>query len=119
MIIDQQEFKNCQSEDGFNTGVHDFINENNSVLNRYNIKNLTDAEREQKINSVTGKFYKYHASLKTIKYNQIVPDISKLDDKIQNFKDRVFKTQLEDATYYRHATELVSDHLPIWIECQN
>ncbi len=119
MIISQDEFKNCQSEDGFNTGVFDFINEKNSILNRYNIKNLDELEQEQKINSIVGKFNKTHSNLKTIKYNQIIPDISKLSEKIQNYKDRVFKTQLEDATYYRHATELVSDHLPIWIECLN
>jgi hypothetical protein len=119
MIINQQEFKNCQTDDGFNTGVLDFINEKNSILNKYNIKHIEGEEREQKINSLIGKFHKFHSNLKTIKYNQIVPDLVKLDDKIQNYKDRVFKTQLQDASYYRHATELVSDHLPIWIECQN
>jgi hypothetical protein len=36
---------------------------------------------------------------------------------LANFNDRVFKSQLSDSTYYKMYVQLISDHLPIAIDC--
>ncbi len=56
---------------------------------------------------------------KTIKNGHIVIDTLKQQSTILNFKRRVLDSQLQDRTYYRYIHEVISDHLPIQMTCDN
>lgn len=62
-----------------------------------------------------------HVSLleerKTIRYNKIVWDDSRYEQRLVTYKSRIFLDQLNDRTYYRIYYELISDHFPISMSC--
>ncbi|WP_127716653.1 hypothetical protein [Halobacteriovorax sp. HLS] len=58
-------------------------------------------------------------SIYTIKRDQIVKDDSRIDRKLNYFKERVFMSQLRKSTFYRVYKEVLSDHYPIVINCSN
>lgn len=58
-------------------------------------------------------------NLKTIKNNKIVWDDYRYEEKMEFHEKRVFMDQLRNRFYYRVYAELISDHLPISMSCQN
>lgn len=55
----------------------------------------------------------------TIKRGEIVKDDSKIQQRLDYYRDRVFLSQLSDNTFYRVYKEIISDHYPIFINCSN
>jgi hypothetical protein len=49
---------------------------------------------------------------------KILKDTKSNDEDLKNLKQRVFESQLNDATYYKYFAQVMSDHLPIKIECR-
>lgn len=54
---------------------------------------------------------------RTIRYNKIVWDDSRFEQRLVTYKSRIFLDQLNDRTYYRIYYELISDHFPISMSC--
>ena len=55
----------------------------------------------------------------TIKKGEIVKDDSKIEQRMNYFRDRVFLSQLSNNTFYRVYKEVISDHYPIFMNCSN
>lgn len=70
-----------------------------------------------KIDKKSAQLEKELSSLMTVKRGEIVPDNYRVEKRIENFKRRVFYDQLKNDTFYRVFREVVSDHLPISIDC--
>jgi hypothetical protein len=45
-------------------------------------------------------------------------DQKAMDRDLSNFSERVLLSQLKDETYYKYMVQIMSDHLPIKLECQ-
>lgn len=48
----------------------------------------------------------------------ITDDGKTTDADLKNFRERVFDSQLSDETFYKFFVQVMSDHLPIKLECQ-
>jgi len=57
--------------------------------------------------------------LKTIKNGKVVWDDYRFEEKLKFYKRRVFTDQLRNRFYYRVYAELISDHFPISMSCEN
>lgn len=55
---------------------------------------------------------------KTIRNDQIVEDNYRVEQLVENYRQRVFFSQLYNRTYYRVYQELLTDHLPIELACR-
>jgi hypothetical protein len=53
----------------------------------------------------------------TIKRGKVVLDNYKVEERVQNFKARIFESQLMNDTYYQVYKEIISDHMPIVMSC--
>ena len=49
---------------------------------------------------------------------KIVRDGKMIEEDLKNFNERVFNSQLNDETFYKLFVQVMSDHLPIKIECE-
>lgn len=74
---------------------------------------------QEKMDRVVHNFEKYLHSLQTVKKNEVVFDDFQVAERIDGLKRRVFTNQLTNAFYYRFYQELLSDHFPVSINCQN
>lgn len=54
---------------------------------------------------------------KKLKVRGIIQDHDKTAKYIQGFYERVLDSQLEDDSYYRYFSEIISDHKPIYMDC--
>jgi hypothetical protein len=52
------------------------------------------------------------------KTNQITNDTKTTTEDMNNFQARVFDSQFSDETYYKYFSQIISDHLPIRMECE-
>jgi hypothetical protein len=57
------------------------------------------------------------SSVLMVRNNQIVPDLTRLDQRVETYRQRIFLDQLYNRTYYRLYQELLSDHHPISMSC--
>lgn len=56
-------------------------------------------------------------SVYTVRNNQIIPDTSRLQQRVDTYRQRIFIDQLYNRTYHRLYQELLSDHHPIVMTC--
>lgn len=62
---------------------------------------------------------KWLEDARTIVDGEIVPQFEDVERELEIFRRRIFDEQLSDFTYYKFYRELISDHFPISISCQN
>jgi hypothetical protein len=55
---------------------------------------------------------------KTIRDDQIIEDHYRVDQLVENYRQRVFLSQLYNRTYHRIYQELLTDHMPIELTCK-
>lgn len=73
----------------------------------------------KKIRQKVEKYTEFLKTRLTIRDNEIVWDDHRFEQRLQIYQNRIFFDQLEDRTYYRVFFELLSDHFPISMSCQN
>lgn len=74
-------------------------------------------QNEKKMN---GLLDEYRASLSSdylIKSGELIFDEQKIEEKVEAYKVRVFIKQLTNLNYYKVYQEVLSDHLPVYMEC--
>lgn len=70
-----------------------------------------------KLNQAVQEYRKRLESEITIKRGQVTVDNYRVEERVANFKKRVFESQLMNDTYYQVYKEIISDHMPIAIGC--
>lgn len=70
------------------------------------------SKRTQEMNEVL-KIYNFKVTS-----SGIVPDEKAMAFDLGNFRSRVFESQLEDSSFYKFYVQIMSDHLPIRLDCQ-
>lgn len=78
---------------------------------------MTSAGR-RKMNLRLSELEKKLRTIKTIKRGKIVLDTLKIEETLKEYKSRVFMTQLYDKTFYRVFSQVLSDHVPVYISCK-
>lgn len=74
-------------------------------------------QNEKKMNALLDD---YRASLATdyqFKNNELFLDEDKIEEKVEAYKVRVFIKQLTNLNFYKVYQEIISDHLPISMDC--
>lgn len=84
----------------------------NKFVQPYLEKNSTQM---QTIASITHKIEDKY----TLSSKGIVPSEREMEFYGENFVKRVMDSQLSDGTYYYFYEQVISDHLPIFVECSN
>ncbi|PIK13800.1 hypothetical protein [Halobacteriovorax sp. JY17] len=74
---------------------------------------------ERQMNKMLTKLKSELNKVYTIKKGEIVKDDSKIEQRLNYFRDRVFLSQLSNNTFYRVYKEIISDHYPISMSCSN
>lgn len=74
-------------------------------------------QNEKKMNSLLDDYRAVLSSDFLIKNNELVLDQQKIEEKIETYKVRVFIKQLTNLNFYKVYQELISDHLPIYMDC--
>ncbi len=74
---------------------------------------------ERQMNKMLTKLKSELNKVYTIKKGEIVKDDSKIEQRLNYFRDRVFLSQLSNNTFYRVYKEIISDHYPISMNCNN
>jgi hypothetical protein len=132
-IFDDGITSNCAGKDNFK--IYNFLENSlrKELDKEYKVRSSTpykDPENERRL------IYEYsrggeakqdrhvRAYIKTIenKYTVSRGEIVKrydIKEKTEDFLRTVFKPQLQDRSYYRFYREIVSDHLPIYMNCNN
>jgi hypothetical protein len=120
MMFDEKDFTNClNSKNEPNTHFFNFLApENTHLINDYLIRDLPSNRVERILSKAMNLLSDVINSLLTIRYNAVVPDNRNHDDLLENYKRRVFDSQLIDEEYYRVYREVISDHIPISIDCR-
>lgn len=70
------------------------------------------------MNEIMGPFLNYIDGKYTVSRGKIVKRFDR-EEKKKDLERKVFEPQLHDRSYYRHYREIISDHLPIYVNCSN
>lgn len=81
----------------------------------YQLNPHTETQIAQRTQTINDMLVNYNFSL--TKNNEIVIDTKTMTEDLNNFKERVFDSQLNDETYYKYFSQTMSDHLPIRMDC--
>ena len=73
---------------------------------------------QSKMDKFAAGFEKYLGQFKTVKRDEVVVDDFQIKERIEGLKRRVFLRQLTNPYYYRFMQEILSDHLPVAINCK-
>ncbi|GEM_PF-678321 len=92
-----------------------FLGESSLTSFDYQMTKTGQRQMNRKVNELESSLNKVY----TIKRGQIVKDDSKIDQRLNYYKDRVFLSQLSNNTFYRVYKEIISDHYPIFMNCSN
>lgn len=94
----------------------DQISEESSLVQfDYQMTKTGQRQMKRKVNALEAELNKVF----TIKRGQIVKDDSKINQRLDYYRDRVFLSQLNNNTFYRVYKEIISDHYPIFMNCSN
>jgi hypothetical protein len=74
---------------------------------------------QSKMDKFVQLYTNYLNSLFTVKNGQIVQDDFQIPERLDGLRKRVFLKQLTNPFYYRYYQELLSDHFPVSITCNN
>jgi hypothetical protein len=74
---------------------------------------------QSKMDKFVQLYTKYLNSLFTVKNGQVVQDDFQIPERLDGLRKRVFLKQLTNPFYYRYYQELLSDHFPVSITCNN
>ena len=86
-----------------------------SILDEYELRSGAKGKIRRKLSAYTD-ILKARLSIHD---NQIVWDDNRFEQRLQIYQKRIFFDQLENRTYYRIFFELLSDHFPVAMNCQN
>jgi len=73
----------------------------------------------EKVDKAVETYRKKAYKLKTIKNGKIVADTKNVDKHAEEFREGVYLSQQYDKTYYLMYLKLLSDHMPIYMNCRN
>lgn len=88
-----------------------YVDQENGLTMYYLLDNA-----EKVAGKIEEKYTAYYESRLTIKRGELVPRFD-LDEKLEDLKRKVFEPQVFDRSYYRYVKEIISDHLPVYINC--
>lgn len=71
----------------------------------------------QKMLDMVGAYRKKLETQITVKRGKLTLDNYKVDERVQEFQERIFESQLNNNTYYKIYREVISDHMPISLSC--
>ena len=74
-------------------------------------------QNEKKMNDLLDEYRSSLSNDYLIKNNELVIDELKINEKVEAFKVRVFIKQLTNLSFYKVYQEVLSDHLPVYMEC--
>ncbi len=131
-LFDPKETSNCQGEGAakiFNFIEGDFAKKierkylvrSNAMY--YSTTRESDMYRlksggKEKIDVLVDNYVHSIKNKLTVKSGKLVPRFD-IEESKKEFYDRVIDTQLFDKTYYSYLKEIISDHLPIYMNCSN
>ncbi len=75
------------------------------------------AQNEKKMKALLEEYQEVLKTEYQIKNNELIIDDQKLQEKLEAYKIRVFIKQLTNLNFYKVYQEIISDHLPISMEC--
>lgn len=70
------------------------------------------SKRKQEVNEVL-KLYNFKVTSTGVEADEKL-----MAADLENLRSRVFESQLDDSTYYKFYVQIMSDHLPIRLDCQ-
>ncbi len=131
-LFDPSETTNCQGDGA--AKIFNFIEGDFSRLinRRYLVRSnamyySTTREKDmyrlkaggrEKVESLVSNYVRSIENKMTVKSGQLVKRFD-IEESKQEFYDRVIDSQLFDKTYYSYLKEVMSDHLPIYMNCSN
>lgn len=74
-------------------------------------------QNEKKMNALLNEYRASISSDFQVKNNELVIDEQKIEEKVEAYKVRVFIKQLTNLNFYKVYQEVLSDHLPISMDC--
>lgn len=123
-ILDINETDECAGSSG--KARVSSLNNYKGTVGKYIEKNYIIRKKGSLTQSATGKkirskrlseFKKYLKSIYTIKNDKIQWDDYQYDERVKAYDTRLFASQLSNRTFYKVQQELLSDHMPIAINC--
>ncbi len=131
-LFDPNETRNCK---GSNTAkIFNFIEGDFSKLinRRYLVRSNAKYQSQtrdvemyrlkaggrEKVENLVDNYTRSIQNKLTVKNNKLVPRFD-MEESQKEFYDRVIDSQLFDKTYYNYLKEVISDHLPIYMNCSN
>lgn len=123
-ILDSMETDECAGSTGkvrvgrLNTYTGDigrYIDQN-YIIRKKGTLTQTSAGKKKRTKRLS-EFKKYLKSIYTIKNGSVQWDDYQYDERVKAYDTRLFASQLNSKTYYKTQQELLSDHMPITLNC--
>lgn len=126
-IFDYTKTDECIQDGYYTTEAYDILNSPvaNEVHRRYIVRGKRNSNGTySQLSNATAKakhvityFEEQLSRLYTIKHGKIVQDEYHYEKKLNDLKRRVFDSQFSDKTYYKVFSEVLSDHVPVFMSC--